>query len=59
MLRNSWRLYTTIQSNQERATGLSDGDYCVLKYVFYNVQDWLRNEHLRVLEKTDIINDFN
>ncbi len=59
MLRNSWSLYTAIQSAQDRAVNLNDSDYCVLKYVFYNVQDWLRNEHLRVLEETDIINDFN
>ncbi len=59
VLRSSWSLYTAIQSAQDRAVNLNDADYCVLKYVFYNTQDWLRNEHLRILEETGIINDFN
>ncbi len=59
MLMHSRKLYTAIEDAHPRAENLNDADYCTLKYVFYSMQDRLRNEHLRVLEATDIIKDFN
>lgn len=59
MLTHSRRLYNAIQGAHERAERLNDSGYCTLKYVFYTMQDRLREEHIAVLKTTDIINDFN
>ena len=60
ILSHSWNLYTRLQeSHEKKVNTLSDDLYCSVKYVLYHTQQYLREKHLDILKRTDIIKDFD
>lgn len=58
VLEESWELFQAIHEAHAKTNALSDEDYCAVKYIFYDIQNWLREIHVWLLEATGLVNDF-
>lgn len=59
VLYNTWFLYGQLGQAHTKLIKVSDTDLCIAKYIMYNIQYWLRNRHIKMLQETRIIEDMD
>ncbi len=60
ILEDTWSLYGLLKSiNENKLPAYNWNDYCKLKYAIVWLQQYMRDKHLEVMEKTWVISDFD
>ena len=59
ILRHSWDMYERLRKHHvTTADALPENWYCIVKFLMYEIQQYLRDTHLGIFEETNITKDF-